>query len=199
MSMNKTTVTASGYRRGALFRVKMQHQHQNAAEDYLMHYGIKGQQWGIRRFQNEDGTLTEEGKQRYNDSSPESKKWDKRETAYLTDEELNRRNLRLQREQQYRNLTTSDKERSREQLKNDFKKKLLTAALVTPIVALVGVAAKKYAGQAVSVISHFAKKKLAPYKAAGMLRGFLNKNPNIPDRAAPIREIVGKHVRRVSI
>jgi hypothetical protein len=33
--------------------------------DFLIHYGIKGQSWGIRRYQNEDGTLTEEGKQRY--------------------------------------------------------------------------------------------------------------------------------------
>ena len=31
----------------------------------LEHFGIKGQRWGIRRFQNEDGTLTEEGKKRY--------------------------------------------------------------------------------------------------------------------------------------
>ena len=33
--------------------------------DFLAHYGIKGQSWGIRRFQNEDGTLTEEGRRRY--------------------------------------------------------------------------------------------------------------------------------------
>lgn len=31
----------------------------------LVHYGIKGQLWGVRRFQNLDGTLTEEGKRRY--------------------------------------------------------------------------------------------------------------------------------------
>lgn len=31
-------------------------------EDYLEHYGTKGQKWGIRRFENPDGTLTEEGK-----------------------------------------------------------------------------------------------------------------------------------------
>lgn len=31
----------------------------------LEHSGIKGQRWGVRRFQNEDGTLTEEGKKRY--------------------------------------------------------------------------------------------------------------------------------------
>ena len=33
--------------------------------NYFYHSGIKGQKWGARRFQNEDGTLTEEGKQRY--------------------------------------------------------------------------------------------------------------------------------------
>lgn len=32
---------------------------------YLSHHGIKGQRWGIRRYQNEDGTLTEEGMRRY--------------------------------------------------------------------------------------------------------------------------------------
>ena len=31
----------------------------------LYHFGIKGQRWGIRRYQNEDGTLTEEGRIRY--------------------------------------------------------------------------------------------------------------------------------------
>ena len=30
----------------------------------LMHHGIKGQKWGVRRFQNPDGTLTELGKKR---------------------------------------------------------------------------------------------------------------------------------------
>lgn len=37
----------------------------NENSDYLMHHGIKGQKWGERRFQNEDGTLTPEGKARY--------------------------------------------------------------------------------------------------------------------------------------
>lgn len=30
--------------------------------DWLAHYGVKGQKWGVRRYQNEDGTWTEEGK-----------------------------------------------------------------------------------------------------------------------------------------
>lgn len=37
-------------------------------ETYLTHHGIKGMEWGKRRFQNEDGTLTEAGKQRYSES-----------------------------------------------------------------------------------------------------------------------------------
>lgn len=30
----------------------------------LIHHGIKGQRWGIRRYQNEDGTLTPAGKKK---------------------------------------------------------------------------------------------------------------------------------------
>lgn len=32
--------------------------------NYLEHHGILGQKWGVRRFQNEDGTLTAAGKRR---------------------------------------------------------------------------------------------------------------------------------------
>lgn len=31
----------------------------------LYHYGIPGQKWGNRRFQNLDGSLTDEGRRRY--------------------------------------------------------------------------------------------------------------------------------------
>lgn len=33
--------------------------------DELYHHGIKGQKWGVRRWQNPDGTLTPEGVKRY--------------------------------------------------------------------------------------------------------------------------------------
>lgn len=41
----------------------------------LMHSGIKGQKWGIRRFQNEDRTWTADGKKRYGSSNNEKKRY----------------------------------------------------------------------------------------------------------------------------
>lgn len=37
---------------------------------YIAHHGILGMKWGIRRYQNKDGTLTEEGKKRYGVGEP---------------------------------------------------------------------------------------------------------------------------------
>ena len=31
----------------------------------LAHHGVKGQRWGVRRYQNDDGSLTDAGKKRY--------------------------------------------------------------------------------------------------------------------------------------
>ena len=38
-------------------------------QNELAHHGIKGQKWGVRRFQNADGSLTSAGRKRYDDGS----------------------------------------------------------------------------------------------------------------------------------
>ena len=44
-------------------------------QDYLMHHGILGQKWGVRRYQHKDGSLTEEGRKHYGVSSYQNEDW----------------------------------------------------------------------------------------------------------------------------
>ena len=67
----------------------------------IYHFGIKGMKWGIRRYQNKDGSLTAAGKKRYSDSSSANDG-----IKDLTDQELRDRINRLNLEKQYRDLTT---------------------------------------------------------------------------------------------
>ena len=48
-------------------------------KDELAHHGIKGQKWGIRKYQNPDGTLTPEGRERYGVNSKQEWKDKKKE------------------------------------------------------------------------------------------------------------------------
>lgn len=46
----------------------MEVRYANPSASELYHFGIKGQKWGIRRYQNPDGSLTDAGKKHYNRS-----------------------------------------------------------------------------------------------------------------------------------
>ena len=68
----------------------------------LCHFGIKGMRWGVRRYRNPDGTLTEAGKKRY---GPDAK-FTKRKASEMTDEELRKAIDRMNLEKNYRSLVS---------------------------------------------------------------------------------------------
>lgn len=74
----------------------------------LYHHGIRGMKWGVRRYQNPDGSLTEAGKRRYGDLDNYKRLTDKRKPKYLSDSELRSRIARLNLEKQYKDLKRSD-------------------------------------------------------------------------------------------
>ena len=88
-----------------------------AYENSLYHHGILGQKWGVRRFQNPDGSLTEAGRKRENRLAKKEIRKERKQAAkdrsLLSDDELDARIKRLQKEKQLRELTDQEVRRGK--------------------------------------------------------------------------------------
>ena len=82
-------------------------------ENTLKHYGILGMKWGVRRFQNPDGSLTPAGKERYrkkgySDDYITARSLKGKGYKKLNDRELRRVVKRLDMEKRYRELSVAE-------------------------------------------------------------------------------------------
>lgn len=100
----------------------------------LSHHGIKGMKWGVRRFQNKDGSRTAAGKRREFNLDAEEKKTrkaDVKNRRIMSDLEIKKRIERLKLEREYKSLVDSDISRGKKFVSEVISasgKKVLTIA-----------------------------------------------------------------------
>lgn len=131
-------------------------------EEMLEHHGIKGQKWGVRRFQNKDGTRTTLGKKR--ESSPDTKekearKADVKNRRTMSDADLKKRIERMRLEKEYKTLVDEDTAPGKK-----YVSEILSAAgKKTLTIAAAGALAY---GVKVAMIKEFDLKEAAQYIAS---------------------------------
>ncbi len=125
----------------------------------LIHHGIKGQKWGVRRYQNKDGTRTAAGKKREKALNADSQVKAQRkaevksrrtmiddEARAMSDKELQQKIKRLQLEKQYKDLREADTSPGRKYVSDVLSsagKKALTVAAAGAISYAIKVAITK--------------------------------------------------------
>lgn len=87
-------------------------------QNYLMHHGVKGMHWGIRRYQNEDGSLTPAGLKRY---AGTNRRKLVRDSTLLAERDFNKKKDKAKRDYENNRIDRDTYKQKRKELRNEFR------------------------------------------------------------------------------
>ena len=155
----------------------------SSENDYLQHFGIPGMKWGVRRYQNEDGTLTPAGKARYREAKKDADEYARAKMYYGEGAGTRRKLIKnkvaekskdpaykeafdyaMTQQNMEKHVEGAQRERKAEDTKNNMKKtakKVAKSPITKAAVVIGGLAALHYTGMDKKIIK-FGKEVAGP-------------------------------------